>query len=109
MDSAAFALVERWLDKRRTVGIGPRRPLFCTLDGQLAQPPVEAVGVGVDRAAADPPPAVHHFEGLFLGRDHREPFGRRLAVLVERDHDQLARALERGADPGRARGQVGGA
>jgi site-specific recombinase XerD len=34
MDPAAFALVERWLDKRRAVGIGPRRPLFCTLEGR---------------------------------------------------------------------------
>ncbi len=26
--------MERWLDKRRAVGIGPRRPLFSTLDGR---------------------------------------------------------------------------
>ena len=34
MDPAAFALLERWLDKRRALGIGARRPLFCTLEGR---------------------------------------------------------------------------
>ena len=33
MDPAAFALLERWLDKRRALGISGRRPLFCTLRG----------------------------------------------------------------------------
>ena len=33
MDPGAFALVERWLDVRRHLGIGARRPVFCTLQG----------------------------------------------------------------------------
>ena len=34
MDPAAFALLERWLDRRRALGLSGRRPLFCTLKGQ---------------------------------------------------------------------------
>jgi site-specific recombinase XerD len=34
LDPGAFAIVERWLWKRAKIGIGPRRPLFCTLDGR---------------------------------------------------------------------------
>jgi site-specific recombinase XerD len=34
MDPAAFALLERWLDKRRSLGIGARWSLFCTLEGR---------------------------------------------------------------------------
>lgn len=33
MDPAGFALVERWLDKRATLGINGRSPVFCTLKG----------------------------------------------------------------------------
>jgi site-specific recombinase XerD len=34
MDPAAFALLERWLDKRRALGLSGRRPIFCTLKGE---------------------------------------------------------------------------
>ncbi len=34
MDPAAFALLERWLDKRRSLGLSARRPIFCTLRGE---------------------------------------------------------------------------
>jgi len=34
MDPAAFGLLERWLDKRRTLGLSGRRPIFCTLEGR---------------------------------------------------------------------------
>jgi len=34
MDPAAFALLERWLDKRRALGLSGRRPIFCTLGGE---------------------------------------------------------------------------
>jgi site-specific recombinase XerD len=34
MDPAAFALLERWLDKRRALGLSARRPIFCTLEGR---------------------------------------------------------------------------
>jgi len=34
MDPAAFALLERWLDKRRALGLSGRRPIFCTLRGE---------------------------------------------------------------------------
>jgi len=33
MDPAAFALLERWLDKRRSLGVSARRAVFCTLAG----------------------------------------------------------------------------
>jgi integrase/recombinase XerD len=33
LDPGAMALVERWLQVRRALGVGPRRPLFCTLKG----------------------------------------------------------------------------
>ena len=33
LDPSAFALVERWLDVRRHLGIGARKPVFCTLQG----------------------------------------------------------------------------
>jgi len=32
LDPEAFALIERWLDKRAERGLSGRRPLFCTLD-----------------------------------------------------------------------------
>ena len=34
MDPAAFGLLERWLDKRRSLGLPARRPIFCTLRGE---------------------------------------------------------------------------
>lgn len=34
MDPAAFALLERWLDKRRALGLSARKPIFCTLKGE---------------------------------------------------------------------------
>jgi site-specific recombinase XerD len=34
MDPAAFALLERWLDRRNTLGLSGRRPIFCTLAGE---------------------------------------------------------------------------
>lgn len=33
LDPTAFALIERWADHRRGLGIPARRPLFCTLKG----------------------------------------------------------------------------
>ena len=38
LDAGAFALVERWLEKRKALGIKRSAPLFCTLDGR----PVDA-------------------------------------------------------------------
>jgi len=37
MDPAAFALVERWLDVRRSRGLGRTSLVFCTLDGRPVQ------------------------------------------------------------------------
>jgi site-specific recombinase XerD len=42
MDPAAFALLERWLDKRRALGLSARRPIFCTLGGE----PIDSSYVG---------------------------------------------------------------
>ena len=33
LDPEAFALLERWIDKRAARGLNGRQPLFCTLDG----------------------------------------------------------------------------
>jgi len=38
MDPAAFALLERWMDKRRQLALPARRPVFCTLKGQPMDP-----------------------------------------------------------------------
>lgn len=38
MDPAAFALVERWLDRRQVLGLSGRRPVFCTLAGERLDP-----------------------------------------------------------------------
>ena len=38
LDPGAMAIVARWVDKRKQLGIGPRRPLFCTLDGKSLEP-----------------------------------------------------------------------
>jgi site-specific recombinase XerD len=34
LDPTAFAVVERWLDRRAALGINGKAPLFCTLDGK---------------------------------------------------------------------------
>src|SRR5438445_12476242 len=34
LDAGAFAVIERWLDKRAALGINGRAPLLCTLKGQ---------------------------------------------------------------------------
>lgn len=33
LDPGAFAVLERWLDRRAKLGINGRSPIFCTLDG----------------------------------------------------------------------------
>ena len=33
LDPTAFAVIERWLDRRTALGINGRAPVFCTLDG----------------------------------------------------------------------------
>ncbi len=34
LDPGGFALVERWLDKRRALSLDGRHPVFCTLSGE---------------------------------------------------------------------------
>jgi site-specific recombinase XerD len=38
IDPTAVSVVARWLDRRRNLGIGPRAPLFCTLEGRPLKP-----------------------------------------------------------------------
>jgi site-specific recombinase XerD len=38
LDRGAFALVERWLDRRKALGIKSTAPLFCTLRGKALDP-----------------------------------------------------------------------
>ena len=38
LDATGFALVDRWLDHRRTIGITARAPIFCTLKGGKLSP-----------------------------------------------------------------------
>lgn len=38
LDPAAFALVERWLDRRRELGLNGRQPIICTLRGEPLLP-----------------------------------------------------------------------
>jgi site-specific recombinase XerD len=38
LDPTAFALVERWLDVRRDLGLNGRQPLICTLKGGTLKP-----------------------------------------------------------------------
>ena len=57
MDPAAFALLERWLDKRRALGLSARRPVFCTLRGEAidssyVRRPTRA---GASRPSCSPP------------------------------------------------------
>ncbi|HUT11801.1 MAG TPA: site-specific integrase [Thermoguttaceae bacterium] len=33
LDAGAFAMIDRWIDKRTKRGLNGRHPLFCTLDG----------------------------------------------------------------------------
>jgi len=37
LDPGAFAVVARWLERRRALGFTGRQPLFCTLDGKALQ------------------------------------------------------------------------
>ena len=39
LDPGAFAIVERWLDKRKQLGINGRSPIFCTLAGKPVKTP----------------------------------------------------------------------
>jgi site-specific recombinase XerD len=34
IDDGALALLERWIDRRRVLGLNGRQPLFCTLKGE---------------------------------------------------------------------------
>jgi len=126
MDPAAFALLERWMDRRRALGLSGRRPVFCTLAGERAE----------DRTAArEPkrPPAVHpaleQGEGgrvhadrpaaVSLAVEDREGALRRVDVLGEEGEglrDAQAAAVEGGDQrpvsdagrcPRRARAQQG--
>ena len=38
LDPTAFTLIERWLDKRRELGLNGRHPLICTLKGEPLLP-----------------------------------------------------------------------
>ncbi len=38
LDPAAAAVIAAWIARRRALGIGPRRPLFCTLAGAPLHP-----------------------------------------------------------------------
>lgn len=38
IDPEAMAVVMRWLDRRRTLGVNGRRALFCTLEGRPLKP-----------------------------------------------------------------------
>lgn len=38
LDPTAFSLIERWLDKRRDLGLNGRQPLICTLKGSPLLP-----------------------------------------------------------------------
>lgn len=33
VDPGAMAIIQRWVDRRKELGVSPRAPLFCTLDG----------------------------------------------------------------------------
>jgi site-specific recombinase XerD len=38
LDEGAWAVLQRWLDRRKDLGISSRRTLFCTLDGNPLKP-----------------------------------------------------------------------
>lgn len=38
IDPEAVAVLERWVERRKQLQLGPRRPLFCTLQGQPLKP-----------------------------------------------------------------------
>ncbi len=63
LDPAAFALVERWLDRRRELGLNGRQPIICTLKGEpLLQSYVRALMGRLGRKAAIEKRV--HFHGL---------------------------------------------
>jgi site-specific recombinase XerD len=39
LDAGALAIVQHWLDRRATLGIGSRSPVFCTLKGAPLKSP----------------------------------------------------------------------
>lgn len=38
LEPTDFAVIQRWLDTRDVLGLGDRRPVFCTLEGQPLHP-----------------------------------------------------------------------
>jgi site-specific recombinase XerD len=63
LDPAAFALVERWLDRRRDLGLNGRQPIICTLKGEpLLQSYVRALMSRLGRKAGIEKRV--HFHGL---------------------------------------------
>lgn len=54
LDAAAGALVERWQDRRRRLGVGPGRPLFCQIQRPHVGEPLAptAARAALQRAAA---------------------------------------------------------
>lgn len=74
LDTAASGLLARWLDRRKALGHGGRRKLFCTLDGrELNQSYVRhllrrlAVKAGVERRIH--PHALRHAYAAELARE----------------------------------------
>lgn len=39
LDPQAWAVIQRWLDKRKTLGLSGRHPVFCTLQGEAIKTP----------------------------------------------------------------------
>jgi integrase/recombinase XerD len=69
LDPTAFALVERWLDKRRALGLNGRNPLICTLRGEaLLQSYVRALMPRLARKAGIEKRV--HFHGLRHSHAH---------------------------------------
>ena len=63
LDPTAFALVERWLDRRRELGLNGRQPIICTLKGEpLLQSYVRALMGRLGRKACIEKRV--HFHGL---------------------------------------------
>jgi len=57
LDPGAFAVVERWLDKRAALGINGRAPLLCTLRGQPVASAQPEPAVSAAQAARSSPPS----------------------------------------------------
>jgi site-specific recombinase XerD len=38
LDEGGMAVIERWLDRRKALGLNGRQPLFCTLQGEALKP-----------------------------------------------------------------------